>query len=67
VDDDTQPDIVIEITQPYDQGEWLAGYTRGVTAGRKDVLKLISDFLGRSDLANELMSRIIATLEQAGP
>jgi hypothetical protein len=52
-------------TEPHDVGEWLDGYNRGVLAGRRDVLQLLSALVGTGDMGTWLIAAIIGKLEMA--
>jgi hypothetical protein len=67
VDDDTHPDIVIELdiddTRPHDAGEWLQGYRQGVSAGRKDVIGILDRILGRDIQERSVLVKVLEQLE----
>ena len=54
-------------TAPHDVGEWLGGYARGVNAGRKDVLGMVSELLGKGPLADWILSELLRRLEKGTP
>lgn len=69
MDDDTHPDIVLEVsdydTPANDITEWLAGHTTGVQAGRQDVLGIVSRLLGPGEWAARLLAEVLRELEAA--
>jgi hypothetical protein len=69
MDEDTHPDIVIELldhdTPANDISEWLAVHNRGVDAGRKDVIAILSRLLGAGEHAEWLLARVLRELEAA--
>lgn len=60
--DDEEPTIREEITARHDGGEWFKGFASGVLAGRVDVLGLVYSQLGHTDIARELVTRILGIL-----
>lgn len=67
MDDDTHPDIEIELldvdTPANDISEWLAGHSTGVLAGRQDVLQVVSRLLGPGEWTQVLLAQVLRELE----
>jgi len=51
-----------EVTREHDGGEWLAGFNRGVTAGRQDVIEALRKTLGDSPLWNYIETSVLTAL-----
>lgn len=60
-------EIAAEVTRPHDGGEWLAGFNKGVPAGRNDYEQALKKVMGDGSFFDDIALKVRLVLSGKGP